>query len=244
MISPDLHTIDEFILGHLEGEALASFERQLATDSALAEEVQQRKKVVAVVDAIGDLQMRERVRKIHQAAVQQPGNMGKKKAWKWVIAAILILLALFITWFFLRPKETPEKLYALYYQSYPLSFGARNLESDQQLAKAGNSYKAGNFSEALPVFEQLLSTNPNDSKLRLAAGICRLELGQYDGALAHFQQLIDANDPLYKQQALWYSALAYLQKSDLVKSKSTLEEIVKDKEGQFYEKAAALLSDL
>jgi tetratricopeptide (TPR) repeat protein len=246
MNSPDLHTIDDYLLNRLEGAELEAFEKQLTQDQALADEVAQHRKLMAAVDVLGDLSMKERVRKIHYTEMNRPDpTQTPNKTRKWAIVTVLVLLTAFGLWTMLRPKQqAPAQLYAAYYEPYNLNFGSRSTESEQILAEAGGLYKSSNFAQALPLFEQALSTDPADSKARLALGICQLELGQYDQALAQFNGLMDANDPLFGEQAQWYAALTKLRQGDIAGCKALLEGVVSNKDSQFYEKAKELLNSI
>lgn len=245
MSSPDLHTIDEYLLNRLQGAELETFEKQLAQNPSLADEVAQHRQLMAAVDALGDLSMKERVRKIHQLEMGRAKSPKPNSTWKWAIAIGIILIAAASLWLVLRPKpQTPAQLYANYYEPYALSFGTRSTESEQLLAEAGRLYKSGNFAEARPIFEQALATNSTDTKARLALGICQMELGQYDQALTQFNGLIAANDPLFGEQAIWYAAMVKLKQGDAASCKALLEGIISNKGNQFYEKANELMGSI
>lgn len=243
MNSTDQHTIDEYLLNRLEGKDLQAFEQLLAQDESLMKEVIERRQLLSAMDMVGDLQMKERVRRIHLAEMgrgdRKPVNTNTRK---WLFALVLVLIASLAAWWALRPKpQTPAQLYAQYYQPYDLNFGTRSTDASQALAEAGGLYKSGKYAEALPVFEQALVASPNDSKARLALGICQLELGQYDQALLQFNALLDANDPLFGEQARWYAALAKLGKGDVAGCKALLEGFLSDRESQFHQKASELM---
>ena len=227
MNSTDQHTIDEYLLNRLEGDNLQTFEQSLAHDEALAKEVAERKQLMSAMEMVGDLQMKERVRRIHLAEIGRSDNPPNTNPRKWVFALVLILIASLAIWWFVRPKaQTPPQLYAQYYKPYDLNFSTRNSDASLVLAEAGALYKSGNYATALPLFEQVINATPTDSKARLAAGICQLELKQYEEALAQFNVLIDAKDPLFGEQALWYGAMARLQQGNVTETSVLLEKLV------------------
>ena len=245
MSSLDPHIIDEYLLNRLEGPALTAFEQQMSQDKALADEVALQRQLLAAVDALGDLRMKERVQRIHKTEMERPTpNQESKKTGKWAILVVLLLLTAFGLWMVLRPKQqAPAQLYAAYYEPYDLSFGSRSTDAEQLLADAGTRYKAGNYAQALPLFEKAFANTPNDSKTRLAIGICQMEIGEFDQALTHFNALINANDPIFGEQAIWYAALAHLHKNNTEDCKKLLETLVKEPDSKYYEKAAQLLSN-
>jgi tetratricopeptide (TPR) repeat protein len=246
MNSTDQHTIDEYLLNRLDGEELKAFEQLLSQDESLMKEVTEHKQLLSAMEMVGDLQMKARVKRIHLAEIgrseKPPANTNTRK---WIFAFVLLLIASLAIWWVMRPKaQTPPQLYAQYYQPYDLNFGTRNTDASQALAEAGGLYKSGKYAEALPLFEQALTANSADSKARLALGICQLELGQYDQALAQFNALMDANDPLFGEQATWYAAMTKLQQEDIVGCKALLEGILSNQEGQYQEKAKELSNKL
>ncbi|MBK8562955.1 MAG: tetratricopeptide repeat protein [Saprospiraceae bacterium] len=246
MNSSDQHTIDEYLLNRLDGEELKAFEQLLAQDESLMNEVIERRQLLSAMEMVGDLQMKERVKRIHLTEIgriEKPPVTTNPR--KWIFAFVLLLIASLAIWWVMRPKaQTPPQLYAQYYQPYDLNFGTRNMDANQALAEAGGLYKSGKYAEALALFEQALTANPADSKARLALGICQLELGQYDQALAQFNALMDANDPLFGEQAIWYAAMTKLQQEDIVGCKALLEGILSNQEGQYQEKAKELSNKL
>lgn len=243
MSNPDSHHIDDYLLQRMKGEELAAFERRLAENPALAEAVRQQKLAMQVLDSMGDLRMKERVAKLHQQALAQQPAPRRLWAVRISIAASLALLLGLSVWLWLRPAS-PAQLYAAYYQPYKLGLGSRNTDADQLLAAAAKQYATGDFAAALPGFQSAMAANPSDLKLRLATGICQLELGQYDEALSNFQRIVDANDPLYTEQAQWYSAMTQLRRNDPQAAKASLATIASSPGNYFAEKAKTILAEL
>lgn len=245
MPSPDFDMIDEYLLNRLKGVELALFEQQLKQDADLKEAVDERKEMLTIIDAIGDLRMKERIRNIHEAEIKYSVNRRKQpRFWSLAVATFITIVVLGLSiWLWLRPVNA-EKLYAAYYEPYALNFGTRSMETEQQIAMAGSLYNAKKFKEALPIFEQVLAANPADSKAQFALGICYLESGQFDQAMAQFDKLKGKKDPLFGEQALWYSAMVKLKQGDTTGCKAILQTILLDEDNYFYEKAKTLLSSI
>lgn len=247
MTSPDYNNIDDYLLNNLTDPEMKLFEQRLAVDKELATALEERRDLMTVVDIMGDIRMKERVRRLRQTVnvVEMPPKRGIFP-WPWAIAAVLVLAAGVSVWLWMRPSggTEPAQIYAEYYEPYNLNFGTRSTDTEQQLADAGTLYKAGKYAEALPIFESVLVQNPTESKARLAAGICHLELGKNGEALATFKPLIDADDPLFSEQALWYSALATIKNGDMGSAKQLLEKFTANEESQFHEKAVDILKEL
>ena len=73
--------------------------------------------------------------------------------------------------------------------------------------------------------------------LSLAIGICQLELGQFEDALATFQKMINDPNHLYHEQGIWYSALIHLQLNNTSQAQPLLQSISGDKTNYFYNKS-------
>jgi tetratricopeptide (TPR) repeat protein len=243
MHTQDLHTIDEYVLGRLDREALKAFEAQLVHDTTLAGQVEERRLLAKHVEAYGELRLKQRIR-VAMGEEVRPTPAYTLKTWHWVLVALLLGLLSLVIWR-LTMTEKPEQLYATYYEPYALSFGRRGDELDKQLVAAGQLYNDGQHEKALPIFETVLSEQQEKQDgLILAIGICYLELRKPEKANESFSKILNNMSSPYKNQAEWYQALSSLQSGDVVTCKERLREIVKTPNPTYAKKASELLSKL
>ncbi|MFQ5445974.1 MAG: tol-pal system YbgF family protein [Saprospiraceae bacterium] len=162
-----------------------------------------------------------------------------------VAAVAAILLA---TYFILFQSTSPADLYTQYYTSYRLDIPMDMRSSDKSpalsptLLNALQRYGNAQYEASIPVFEEVLKSDPGNEAARFFAGIACLETGQFEKA-ARFLTTVQKGTGIYAGKAAWYLALADLQAGDISAAKVLLKEI---KAGNGYKKpeAAALLREL
>ena len=244
MANLDPHIIDEYLTGHMTKEARISFENQLEQNAELQAALEDRKILLAAIDAIGDVQMKERAKRIHQKATAPVTKVRKFSFLQYAAAAILALVVAVGIWLYLKPAS-PAELFAAHYEPYVLNFTNRDLNTDQQLSQASTLYINGNYQEAVPLLENLLNQEINNKdQVRLATGIGHMELNNDAAASNYFQQLIDNPSSPYYEQGLWYAALLSLRNENIGNAEQYLNELIKDDTSFYFKKANELLSKL
>ncbi|MEO1516796.1 MAG: tetratricopeptide repeat protein [Bacteroidota bacterium] len=216
--------IEAYLLGQLNEADKTAFDQQIQADKELAQEVQVQRLLLEQVETLGALDMKERLQGIQQQVRKEEIN-HRRRYWIFATAAAVLALLLYV---FLGPSlqnTSTEQIYASHYEPYQLSFGSRAGGNEQALIQAGSLYTQQRYEQALPLIEQLLESEPDNSRLLLAKGICYMESKDFGKALNTFQQLIDRNDSFYLQQALWYSALAHLQLGNAIDARKLLERM-------------------
>ena len=73
------------------------------------------------------------------------------------------------------------------------------------LVKAENYLDEGTYEKAPPLLEEYLENDPNETVIKCAEGVCRLELGDIEQARSIFESLLE--NVLFKNEAYWYLAL-------------------------------------
>ena len=240
----DINIIDEYLTGRMKGKTLISFERQLQNDIDLQEAVQERKDLLIAVNALGDIQMKERARRIHEIVTKPEAKVRRLSVWRYAAAAVAVIAIGLAIWLWTQPIA-PSELYVQYYEPYALSFGTRDQGADQQLSLASELYKNDDFENAFPVLEELLTKDvSNRDRIRLAAGICQMELGENKEALFYFSNLISNTNSPYYEQGLWYAALVSLRSNDISSSKKYLQQLALGAGAFKYDEAKKILNKL
>jgi len=237
-------TIEAYLLGKLEAKDLERFENQLASDPELLKAVENKKVVLGLVDAMGDIEIMAQIKAVHQQEMKLKNSPRKLIPWKWVSMAGIAALILGVCIYLFNPSPSHENLFNEHYQAYSLSFTNRNTDNNEQLAQADQLYKTKKYQEALPLFESLFAEQPELPGLSLALGICKMELGQYESALSYFSNLTNKEFDLYKDHGLWYSALSKLKLEDTTAAKMYLQKLINMPESTFHTKAKELYSVL
>jgi predicted Zn-dependent protease len=93
----------------------------------------------------------------------------------------------------------------------------------------------------LPMLQQLSVKYPDDKSLPLAEGISLMQTGQYDAAIVIFDSLA-AGQTVYKEQGIWYKALALLKQNKLDECTAQLKSL--PKESSKYKEATELIKKI
>lgn len=235
--------IDDYLLGRLQGEALQRFELSIKNDESLAIAIKNRQAILGIVDAIGDIEMMDHIKRIHQKEMTKKSKPKIFRLWRIAsVAAVFLVIALGL-WLWMRPP-VPEKLFIANYEPYPLSFTSRDNNTDSQLAQANIFYKASDYQKALPLFEELYAKDPSQSKFALAIGICKMETDANEEAFQYFQLLGNREFDLFKDHGLWYAALVKLRQGDINTTKEYLKKLVDKPDAYFHKQAVELIEKL
>jgi tetratricopeptide (TPR) repeat protein len=227
--------ISQYLAGELVGEELIAFEKKLQTNTALANEVQLYKTIeTELYDSLKNKLEKENL----TATLTTLGNAHFKKneakvvainkRWWYAAAAVAAAVILF---FILMPNKTKtepfnnETLFAGYVAKSvdELSFGQRG-KNDSLLIKAASLYNKKEYATVLPILENEIADNPNETQLILATGVCYMQTGQYNFAINFFDQIANGKTA-FASKAQWYKALVLLKQNKLADCKLALQQI-------------------
>ena len=151
-----------------------------------------------------------------------PPLRSARTRWWMAAAAAALALVVWLSW--------PPGADALYerYRIFPeaaFALKSSNISAAQNLDAAAKSFNAKDFAPALSALNAHLSAMPDDLEARFFAGLCQLELGQFDASEATFQQIISPEN-VWSGEARWYLALTYLRKKKRGQCKEILHQIL------------------
>lgn len=238
--------IEDFLLGRLNETERKAFEKALANDETLREEVAFRQLIVKGTKQEGRDQLKNRLKQIHEQVANDSDMENttiQRKLWPRLIAiaASIVLLLVSGGYFFLNNEAfDPKVAYEEYYKAAPLRLASRDDNTEKAILQLNEYYNDKDYGNALPVIEKLLDTDSTNSIMQLAAGICHLELNQIEKARKQFLSIIKAQDFRLKHQANWYMALTYLKEGKLKQTQSFLNPIVKDSKADHHYEALEL----
>lgn len=140
----------------------------------------------------------------------------------YLAVACVFLLGFFFT--FYNSTISGEKLYNSNFEIYPNTYQpvtrgtAVNSNSSAFVA-----YENGDFKTAEKGFKAQLETT-SDANLRFYYGLSLMNQSKLDDALEQFQTIKNQEHD-YTEEALWYTALIYLEKEDFSKVKENLQDL-------------------
>lgn len=128
--------------------------------------------------------------------------------WWWIMIALLIALTIAILLW--PPKAPNQGLYAAYRHFPAAHFTFKSADHATVLQQAEQYFNDGNYAAALEALQQHTAAHPTDLEARLFLGLCQLEIGQTDAAIATFRSY-NLTGGVWVYEARWYMALAYMK---------------------------------
>ena len=165
------------------------------------------------------------------------------KHYRWAAAILLLLIVSIMTVQFFNRSNTPQELYASYYQEKDLPSLIKRDHRESILYTGINNFKAKDYQQALADFEGYESSGKAiDTAFFLYKGVTQLHLDQPDAAIASFD-LVANSQLLNHSKGIWFKALAYLKLDDTSNAKAVLKEIVQQPENFNSDKAQLILDE-
>ncbi|WP_066758559.1 tetratricopeptide repeat protein [Crocinitomix algicola] len=113
----------------------------------------------------------------------------------------------------------------------------------EYLEKSMYFFSKQQYKQALNRFITILKQYPNDMNALFYGGLSYFNLGVYDKAINQFEAIEKSRYFLFKEEAMWYSAKAYIQLNEVGIADSLLNQII-IRGGFYLDKAINLKSDL
>jgi tetratricopeptide (TPR) repeat protein len=171
-----------------------------------------------------------------------------RKLWPYMAAAVVVLT--FAATIFYKNTATPIENgpslnFHTYYEPYPNVVApitrGEAIDPEEVEKAAFLAYETRNFKEADRLFNQL-KQQPKEY-MPFYRGITKIELGQYDSAIAFFESYLYSEGMQFRDQAKWYLALSHLLKGDVVQGKEELLKLRKSS-GYKMDEVDRLLMDM
>ena len=254
--------IEKYLLGKLSETEKEAFEKRMSSDEAFKESVLLEEQLFDALDenswstskglqadeyrsVLDSKDIKDLKKMLSETTNTYQENVKPQYPFKKVLTyAIAAAVTLFIAFQFLVPQTyTPQELYAQCnaYDDLP-SFVTRADSDESKLVRAQELFDQKQYKQAIPLFDNELLQNKNDSRIYIYLGLSYVESGDYNNAIKIFDSLSES-DLIDAEMGYWYKALTFLKQGDVKKSKSILENIVNKKFYNF-EKAKSLLKEL
>jgi tetratricopeptide (TPR) repeat protein len=100
-----------------------------------------------------------------------------------------------------------------------------------------------NYEEAKISFMTVCENHPDNIASKFFLGIVEIELGDFNGALGYFNQVIKSKDQFYTEQSEWHRALCLI-KLDLKQEATKQLNTIIEQKGFYVKKAEEIISML
>lgn len=224
-----------YLDGDLSGDELNDFEKLLASNVDMQEELENLKIARLAVQHYG---LKEQVAAVHQdmmAEFKNNSNQSPSKGKSYlfirstmkIAASILFFLVLFAGYQYTTVKSS--KLFSDNYQPYVWS-----TERGEAPSSIESYYIGKNFNKVIALLNN--NPQPNAQELFLGGQAC-LSLKQPEKAIRQFNRVLTDTTVVnyYKDDAEYYLALSYLANGEHLKAKVLLEKIYQDKDHLYHD---------
>lgn len=238
----DLALIDKHLFGTLSEIELAAFNDRLK-DPIFSDQLAFIKTTKSVAEKRGEAEIRNIFKSIDADITDQPlARPGNTKRWL-LIAGVLALLAILFLYFFKTKKDTPEILFAEFYEPMPNMIAPIEKGDGQNTSYAlgFQNYERGNYEEAIKQFDRSTTKNQNTIFYR---ALSLLALNQETLAMPSLTKLSNDPNAEFANAAEWYLMLLQLKLGDINACKQVGKSILAQPNHRYRLKAQALLDRL
>ena len=238
-----------YIERYLDGEMLADeqhwFTSELKGNPSLKQELELRERLNEAIRETEILDFRKQLDLVMQkSGVEDDRGYAQKfsipRMAFYLSAGLIILIGIMVV----SPYRNLDnkKLYKMYFKPAEAgyTFRSEGKLGDIDLQTAMQLYESGNYSQALVLFEKILTADSTRIGLNLYSGISQMEIEKYQEANNSFHKIIDNNYILYLEQAEWYLAFCYLMTDNLKKAREQFA-FIENRKGYYKNQAKKIL---
>ncbi|MDQ3109978.1 MAG: tetratricopeptide repeat protein [Bacteroidota bacterium] len=119
----------------------------------------------------------------------------------------------------------------------------RNVPAEQFLNDGLRAFHDGKYGRCIEKMEVLKKNNAKDLNAAFYMGVSYVKLEMFEKAIKMFDEVLNASNNVFHEEAKWYKALALIGNGDTLAAKQLLEEIAA-KDGFYKEKAVAKMREI
>lgn len=218
----------DLLSGNLSEEETILFQKEMANNEELKQEVAFQKGLMEIID-MGDDDTREFRNELKSIgkeflAEQKPKVFMRPTYWLAAASVTTILTITSLLGLFNNKGANTEQLFVEYYQPYKLNLDVRGEDNKlNDIDKAIQLYENGNVTSALHEFERLEADNTELAGF--FSSLCYLELGRIDQCKEKLK-FIQKQAIFYAEDIDWYLSLCYLKKNEISSAKDILSQII------------------
>jgi len=234
----EFERIEAYLNHLLSKEEVIEFEEQLKNDKEFAAKVEIIKTTITGIETQA---LKEQLNDFHDGldSPEQDATSSKPKLrnlqWRRIAVAAVLVIAFGSYWFF--SMNSNQNLYAEFYTPDPGLPTAMSNTDKYEFYNAMVAYKRGEYEDALKTWNNQLNTKPANDTLNYFVGSALMADQQANKAIAYFQEVIEQDRSVFKNEALYYIGLAflkndnetkaieYLQQADLTKARDLLQKL-------------------
>ena len=245
-----MKSIERYLTGDLSEVETKQFLNKMKTDNQIFIEVENQKVLLDGISTYGNRELKARLSTLSasysESNIVRLPKQPKSVNWKKMLAAATVILAIstFVTvQYFMNNSTTSDEnsqvLFAQYFNPIELS----NVRSTSESIDI-SSFRNGDYKAAIPVLQQVLSVDPDRTDISIALANSYFAIDAPQDAIVVLTPIIERNDPVFSDQAKWYSALCYLKLSLDDKAIVYLNDLAQNSAADYHDEANTLIEEL
>jgi len=235
MKSGYIDTIDKYLLNNLKVEEKEAFENLMKKHIEVKKAFEQRKEMVEYIQLMAEQTKKKQIASItvkeEDLIFEDETDIPQKRKispYTYFAIAASLLFSIGVAFVFSNNNQNnytalSKKYYKTYTVSQSRDAGHSNTGKNKEQAIEAYNNKA--YQKAIP----LLGSFKDDPELSLLMGIAYYETNQFENALQKFMSLLNKENILFQNEALWYAALSNLQLNQPGHAKAILQQIINNK---------------
>lgn len=241
-------SIEDFIDGILEGEALAEFNSELNDNTDLIAEVKLRNQINESIAEFDIFNLRKELTAAKESADIKKINMiipeTKSEKWKFLRRSVAVMVILLGIAGVLRNSfVSTENTYEHYFVT-PAWSPERSVSNEiTLLQKANIAYVNAEYAKVVKILGELSSTGNESAVFDFYKAASFQEMNKYNEAILEYTRVINQGDNLFIEEAEWYRSLCYLKLKNYEKSRTELLAVI-ERKGHYQNDAKAIMRRL
>ncbi len=235
----DIAQIEQYLSNEMSDADKARFEKRIAQDQALHNEVHAYRQLLGGFGAVKQQEFHKQVQGWEQE-LQTPKTPPRRLWLRWAAAAAILLLPLF--WWLLQSQPNPPQLALQAYHSPILPINRLPKPQQSDFQKGIQALQQEKQKEAIHLLKSIPDYDPNYVIAQYYLGHAYFQQQQYRQAVDIFANVVDWKDDRFSKQAEWFKVLARI--ADEQDFKAELNKLLTDKLHPYQPQAAVLAEKL
>ena len=239
-----LRTIEAYLSGELKGQELRNFRAELASNPALADEVDFNRDINESIIDEEIVNIRNIIRNVilKKQVISRKINLTKRIVIYASAASIALLIVMNLPF---QKQADNNQIFNNYYEPYNPDITLRSTTLKKNSVQfAYKLYQDKEYGAAFQILDNYLHENHEDQTARFYLGMCALEMDKNGTAIDAFREIIDSeSDSPFEEHAKWYLGLTYMKLEKTDSARMYFNTIVEE-EGYHADAASEILKDI
>lgn len=212
--------IDAYLLGNLDSDELAEFEKRIRISQDFRNAVEEQK---AAMQAVEEINLKPTLDIFHEEVKDETVNIWMSRGRLALAASVLILIAV-SSWAILKYGNSAERVYDANFRPDPGLPTTMGTSSNYNFYYGMVNYKRKEYAEAITRWELLYAADPENDTIVYFLGVANLANGNPRQAEKYLQIARNDSESVFYEEIKHYLALSLLRKNNISEAKTVLQK--------------------